>query len=160
MALTNNGPIEHRDESEFHASFRADLVDVKDEAVLLSPFLHGGRACQYYALFGDLARRGVKVTIYTRPERELAGESRQEHARVCGSLGAVGVDLKTRPSMHEKLAVLDRTTLWHGSLNRHRRPGVGVGSTAVEWSAGLRREWPATFLSAWMDAKRGSCSTP
>jgi hypothetical protein len=117
MAPTNNGPIEHRDESGFHAALRADLLDVIDEVVLLSPFLHGGRACQYYALLGDLVRRGVRVTIYTKPERELAGGSREEHARVCGSLRAVGVDLKTRPSMHEKVAALDRRILWHGSLN-------------------------------------------
>lgn len=117
MAPTMSGPIEHRDESAFHAAFRADLVDLREELVLLSPFLHAERASRYYALLGDLVRRPAKVTVYTKPDRELAGESREEHARVCGSLRAVGVDLKTRPGMHEKLAALDRTILWHGSLN-------------------------------------------
>lgn len=117
MAPSLGVPVEHRDEGEFHAAFRSDLLATKVEAIVLSPFLHGGRASQYYALFSDRIRQGVRITIYTRSESEFAGDGREEHARVSASLRATGADLRTRKGMHEKAAALDGDILWHGSLN-------------------------------------------
>ncbi|MBM3318547.1 MAG: hypothetical protein FJY75_11915 [Candidatus Eisenbacteria bacterium] len=109
--------IEYRDEGGFHDAFRTDLLGLKREGIILSPFLRSARASEYYPLLGDLVRRQARIIVFTRPDRESAGEGRQEHARVTASLRGIGVDLRHRPGMHEKLAVLDRTILWHGSLN-------------------------------------------
>jgi hypothetical protein len=107
----------HCSGEEFHSAFRADLLKVAREAIVLSPFLSTGRAAQYYALLADLIAREVRVVVYTKPEAEIAGTAREEHACVSGSLRALKVDLRQRKAMHEKLAALDGTILWHGSLN-------------------------------------------
>jgi len=117
MAAERGARIRHCTDEEFHAAFRADLLNLQRQAIVLSPFLHPGRASHYYVFIDDLVRRGVTVEIYTKPNHEIDAAARENHARVQSSLRATGAALHERAGMHEKVAALDGRILWHGSLN-------------------------------------------
>ncbi|MGA2790078.1 MAG: phospholipase D-like domain-containing protein [Candidatus Bathyarchaeia archaeon] len=71
----------------------------------------------------DLVKRGVRVSIYTRPPRQMfdAAEKELDDNLAKGAADAIEylkeikVHVDLRPRMHEKLAVIDLKTCWVGS---------------------------------------------
>ncbi|MBU1701760.1 MAG: hypothetical protein KJ970_15830 [Candidatus Eisenbacteria bacterium] len=117
MGQADKTVIEHVRECEFHTRFRQDLLDALKFVIIFSPFLTTKRAGSYYTILSDLIRRKVEVSIYTKPAAEQMGHMRDEHVRVKGVFQNLGISYGERPKMHEKIALVDGTILWHGSLN-------------------------------------------
>lgn len=105
-------------ESTFYYSFQRDLKHAKQEIIIESPFFACKRTQSLLPIFNKLARKGVKVRINTRNPRHHERELQIQAWQCIKWLRSVGVKVKFYDDMrHRKLAVIDRTVLWEGSLN-------------------------------------------
>jgi hypothetical protein len=109
--------IEHCSDRIFLDRFRADLANATGEVVILSPFLSTNRAVHYYPILSILTARSVTVDVYARPQYQQPESIREHYSQVETGLNSVGASLHTRVGMHEKIGILDKRILWHGSLN-------------------------------------------
>jgi hypothetical protein len=104
-------------EHDFLDCFRADLATSRTAVIILSPFVSPSRCLNYYPVLRVLTARAVTVDVYVRPEPEQPEGLRHHFREVVRALDLAGAQVHLRPTMHEKIAVLDDTILWHGSLN-------------------------------------------
>ena len=111
------GEIRHCVERDFLDCFRADLAASQTSVIILSPFVSPARSVNYYPVLHALCARTVAVDIYVRPELEQPESLRYHFSGVIRALELTGAHVHSRPTMHEKIAVIDEAILWHGSLN-------------------------------------------
>lgn len=105
-------------ERDFYRAFVRDLKKARRRVVIDSPFITLRRACWISEILEGLAKRGVKVTIHTRHpdchDKFMADKARGGISllRDSGARVVVSHDLS-----HWKLAFIDNSILWEGSLN-------------------------------------------
>ncbi len=105
-------------EQSFYRAFVYDLKRCTGAVVIESPYLTVKRAQNLAPIFKKLAKRGVKVRINTREPRHHTPQLRQEAWAAIAILQRVGVKVYLCNDLrHRKLAVIDNTILWEGSLN-------------------------------------------
>jgi len=109
--------IRHCTEREFWSALRADLRKCEWSVLILSPFLARARALECVREFRRLVKRGVRVCVFTRPGDEQPGGLSAGFQVLDRALKNAGVEVLYRERMHEKVVVVDRRVLWHGSLN-------------------------------------------
>lgn len=106
------------DEQSFYRAFVSDLKHSTKSVVIESPYLTVKRAQNLASIFKKLKKRGVKVRINTREPRHHTPQLRQEAWGAIAVLQQAGVKVYLCNDLrHRKLAVLDNTVLWEGSLN-------------------------------------------
>lgn len=106
------------DEKTFYNSFARDLLAVKDEVIIESPFITTKRMKELKPIFERLINKGVKVYIITRDPREHSKEYEEQSESEIRYFEVLGVNvLICVGNHHRKLAILDRNVLWEGSLN-------------------------------------------
>lgn len=106
------------DEKSFYPAFLHDLNQCKEEVIIESPYIADHRARLLTPVFENLLSRNVRIFVVTRdPKEHNAGmEFQSEEAiRLFETIG-VQVFLCTG-NHHRKVAILDRSILWEGSLN-------------------------------------------
>lgn len=106
------------DEKTFYQTFLEDLRHCQKEVIIESPFITTTRMKTFDRVFQNLLKKGIKIYIITRDPSEHDGgyEIQSEEAvRWCEEIG-IQV-LLCKGNHHRKLAILDRKTLWEGSLN-------------------------------------------
>jgi phosphatidylserine/phosphatidylglycerophosphate/cardiolipin synthase-like enzyme len=107
------------DQTDFYSQFIQDLNGCKNEVVIESPFITSSRMNLLYPTFIKLLARNVRVNIITRDpidhEDEFMRDQSTNEILRCDELGINVVLL--RGNHHRKIAILDRTVLWEGSLN-------------------------------------------
>lgn len=106
------------DESTFYRQFLADIAGCQEEIIIESPFITSERTRVFMPIFEMLLKKGVKIYIFTRDPKEhelsLEVQSEAEIQR----FEAMGIQvLLCVGNHHRKLAILDRSILWEGSLN-------------------------------------------
>ncbi|MFI5449670.1 MAG: AAA domain-containing protein [Candidatus Bathyarchaeia archaeon] len=112
-------------EQTFYPAFLSDIDNAKHEVIIFSPFATRRRIGMLSDDLRNLVERGVKVSIYTRPPRQMfdTTEDKLDDNLSKGATDAVQylkqikTNVELRPRMHEKLAVIDLRTCWIGSLN-------------------------------------------
>lgn len=111
-------------EQTFYPAFLSDIDNANREVVIFSPFVTRRRLGMIADDIKSLVKRGVKVSIYTRPPQQMFDAADRELGDLAkGATDAIQflkdirVDVELRPRMHEKLAVIDLKTWWIGSLN-------------------------------------------
>lgn len=106
------------DEDTFYKQFLADLKRCKREVVIESPFISMNRVYSLIKPFEELVRRKVKVYVITRnPDDHDIGMKQQAETAI-RRFETIGVQvLVANDYLHRKLAILDRSILWEGSLN-------------------------------------------
>lgn len=105
-------------ETTFYSSFSRDLRKAQKEVIIESPFIACKRTESLLPAFRRLARRGVNIRINTRNPRHHERELQIQAWQSIKQLRGVGVKVKFYDDMrHRKLAVIDRSILWEGSLN-------------------------------------------
>jgi len=104
-------------EKDFWQQFLSDIKGIKNKLIILSPFLSIRRSTMLIEFFRALGERGVNLRIYTRPRKQQFGELAYQAEIVMDQLRAIGVKVIERHNMHQKIAILDDTILWEGSLN-------------------------------------------
>lgn len=106
------------DEDNFYKSFMKDLKRARKSVVIESPFLTERRSYLLASIFIKLKKRGVKVTIYTRSPKHHMYRLRQQSIESIHILRDSGVTVfECYDYRHRKVAIIDKQTLWEGSLN-------------------------------------------
>jgi phosphatidylserine/phosphatidylglycerophosphate/cardiolipin synthase-like enzyme len=106
-------------EKNFYAQFLKDLAKSKREIIIESPYITASRMEMLYPVFERLISQKVKISIVTREPVEhdddyMRHQSTNEILR-CKELGINLILLKGYH--HRKLAIIDKSILWEGSLN-------------------------------------------
>lgn len=105
-------------ETTFYCSFIRDLRHARQEVIIESPFIACKRTNTLLPVLKKLKKRGVRVRVNTRNPYHHDHELRKQAWQCIKQLRSVGVKVKFYDDMrHRKLAVIDRTILWEGSLN-------------------------------------------
>jgi len=109
--------ISHCSDKEFADIFRRDLANAAESVIIFSPFLSKNRISFYHPVFSALGMRGVGVQIYCRPKEEQPMWLIEHYDGNMRLFDKLGLQCHILPGMHEKLAIIDKELLWHGSLN-------------------------------------------
>ncbi len=106
------------DEKSFYGSFVKDLKSAEKSIVIESPFLTEKRAVQFSKLFKRLYKRGIYLRVNTRDPKHHDKLLEIQAWKAIKVLRKARVKVYICSDMrHRKLAIIDNTILWDGSLN-------------------------------------------
>jgi len=106
------------DEKTFYKAFLRDLDTCRKEVIIESPFITTDRMKTLKPTFERLVKRGVRLYILTRSPREHCNGYEIQSEEEIEYFEYLGVQVfLCKGNHHRKLAILDRTILWEGSLN-------------------------------------------
>lgn len=104
-------------EKNFWAKFFQDVIQSQQRLIILSPFLTVRRSSNFMDYFRVMKGKGIDIRVYTRPRNQQTGEMANQADIVIDQLRSIGVMVIERRSMHQKVAIIDDTIAWEGSLN-------------------------------------------
>lgn len=105
-------------QDDFYPAFLKDLSKCGHEVIIESPFITGRRSGSLLPTLEKLKSRKVRVIVNTRdPEAQDDEYLRDEARRALSKLQHLGVHVLYTAGHHRKLAILDRSILYEGSLN-------------------------------------------
>ena len=107
------------DQTDFYSQFIQDLNGCKNEVVIESPFITSTRMNLLYPTFKKLLARNVHIHIITRDPIDHDDEfMRNQSTNEILSCNEMGINIVLlQGNHHRKIAILDRSILWEGSLN-------------------------------------------
>jgi len=105
------------DEKTFYPAFEKDLKDCGSELIIESPFITRRRFQSLLPTLQKLKARKVRIIINTKDPHEIDEDRREEAYRVIASLQYKGIQVIYTHGHHRKLAIIDRSILYEGSLN-------------------------------------------
>jgi len=105
------------DQKSFYKAFVKDITHAKQRVVIECPFITSKRLNQLLPLLSKLVKRGVAVTVNTKPFDEHDELFRRMAYAGIADLQEIGVTVLMTVGHHRKLAVIDNDILWEGSLN-------------------------------------------
>lgn len=125
-------------ERNFWDQFFQDIKTVNKRLIILSPFVSIRRSGMLMDYFQAMRGRSKEIRIYTRPLNQQVGELASQGEVVIAKFREMGVSVIERSNMHQKVAIIDDSIAWEGSLNilSHRDTGEQMrrfeGSSAIE----------------------------
>ncbi|MDZ7724217.1 MAG: AAA domain-containing protein [candidate division KSB1 bacterium] len=109
--------IESCDNDEFWPYFLNDMMSVQKEIIIFSPFITTNRTGKLFKNLKALIEKNVDVFFITKPPGEQPKSMKQNAIKAMKSVASLGVKIKFREYMHEKIAIIDKRIEWSGSLN-------------------------------------------
>lgn len=102
----------------FYKKFTQDLLKAKYEVIIESPFITSSRMMILLPIFQKLIQKKIKVHLVTKDPAEYVDEH-FKHQATNEILGCaeIGIRVSFIKNHHRKIAVIDRHTIWEGSLN-------------------------------------------
>lgn len=93
-----------------------DLARAEASIVISSPFMNAHKVGAYIRRLRPVQERGVKITILTWDSAtgKTASVGRLE---LIGRLREAGIEVVLLSDCHQHFAVIDRSTVWYGSMN-------------------------------------------
>jgi len=105
-------------QDDFYPAFLKDLSKCGYEVIIESPFITSRRLNALLPTLEKLKSRKVRIIINTRdPETQDDEYLCKEARRALSKLQHMGVHVLYTAKHHRKLAILDRSILYEGSLN-------------------------------------------
>jgi hypothetical protein len=105
------------DQKSFYAAFTRDLNKCRERCIIESPFITHKRMNALYPSFRRLTKRGVRIVINTRDPYQHEPCMQAEALDAIIEMQKLGAEVFYTTRHHRKLAIIDRHTLWEGSLN-------------------------------------------
>ena len=105
------------DQDTFYKTFIRDISLCRSELIIECPFITQRRISQLLPSLQKALRRGVSVTVNTKPLNEHDAYFQAEAEEAIPVLQELGVEVLFTGEHHRKLAIIDRKILWEGSLN-------------------------------------------
>lgn len=105
------------DENSFYYKFEQDLNQAKQEVIIESPFITVPKMKSLKPVFERLVNRGVAVYIITRHPEEHDPVMAEHSEAGIQFFEKLGIQVLLCKSHHRKLAIIDRSIVWKGSLN-------------------------------------------
>ncbi|QQR51977.1 hypothetical protein IPG36_05245 [bacterium] len=104
-------------ERTFYKAFLRDLDNCQESLLIESPFITQARMNALYPSFRRLTKRGVRVVVNTRDPNEHDLSMRSQALVAVGHMQDLGITVWYTDYLHRKLAILDSTIMYEGSLN-------------------------------------------
>lgn len=105
-------------ETDFYQNFIKDLLNAKQEVVIDSPYITKERVRTFTPIFEHLINKGVKIFVLTRQPKEHDSSMKYQATDEIKNFESMGITvLPFIGHVHRKLAIIDRSILWEGSLN-------------------------------------------
>lgn len=105
------------DQDSFDVTFLKDIRGCRSSLVIESPFIRLNRIQALMPIFIRLRRRGVHIIINTRNPIEHDTEYQLQAEQAVAMMQGLGIRVLYTVKHHRKLAIIDRSTFWEGSLN-------------------------------------------
>jgi phosphatidylserine/phosphatidylglycerophosphate/cardiolipin synthase-like enzyme len=105
------------DDKTFYPAFIKDLHNCGSELIIDCPFITKRRLQHLLPALKMLKDRKVRIVINTKDPIELDEERRDDAYRSVASLQHKGIQVIYTHGHHRKLAIIDRSILYEGSLN-------------------------------------------
>lgn len=106
------------DEKTFYAQFTKDLLLCSEEIIIESPYITTERMKLFRPLFKQAVDKGIKIYVITRSPEDHEGEYIYQAEKEIAYFEEIGIQpLLCIGNHHRKLAILDRSILYEGSLN-------------------------------------------
>jgi phosphatidylserine/phosphatidylglycerophosphate/cardiolipin synthase-like enzyme len=105
------------DEQSFYPAFVADIRQASVSIIIESPFISYRRVSYLLPAIKSAADRGVQIVINTRDPIEHDVGMQEQALEAIAELQELGALVLFTTRLHRKLAVIDQSTLWEGSLN-------------------------------------------
>ncbi len=106
------------DEKDFYQQFYRDLLLARQEVIIDSPYITSERMRMMMPVFENLRAKNVNIFIVTRSTKEHSSSMQFQANEEFKKMEEIGiVILPFTGHMHRKLAVIDRSIVWEGSLN-------------------------------------------
>lgn len=112
-----SGEIQMHDQDSFYKAFEKDLLASRSNVIIESPFITTKRISVLMPALTRLVDRGVRITINTRNPIEHDAEYQVQAIESIEALQSIGVLVLYTVKLHRKVAVIDDTVIWNGSLN-------------------------------------------
>lgn len=111
----------------FWPKFSSDLSNARGRVVIQSPFISSGRIEDLSKTFASLINNGVTICAFVQEPRywsadqtkvrpDIAQNNAEIKARI-KRLEEMKVHVNLKQDIHQKLAIIDESALWEGSLN-------------------------------------------
>lgn len=104
-------------QNSFDKAFNKDLRSCNTSLVIESPFIRLNRIRELLPVLTGLRRRNVLVIINTREPSEHDCEYMMQAEEAIAMMQGLGVRVLYTVKHHRKLAIIDRSIVWEGSLN-------------------------------------------
>jgi phosphatidylserine/phosphatidylglycerophosphate/cardiolipin synthase-like enzyme len=101
----------------FYDAFLRDIKRAKAEVIIESPFITAKRLKPILPMIEGLIKKGIKVIVNTKPSEEHDDLFYLQSKQGVADLQRLGVLVLFTGGHHRKLAVIDRSIVWEGSLN-------------------------------------------
>jgi phosphatidylserine/phosphatidylglycerophosphate/cardiolipin synthase-like enzyme len=105
------------DDKTFYPAFLKDLTNCGSELIIECPFITRRRLQYLLPTLKMLKDRKVRIVINTKDPHELDEDRRDDAYRTVASLQHKGIQVIYAHGHHRKLAIIDRSILYEGSLN-------------------------------------------
>src|SRR3989338_3194000 len=106
------------DETTFYPNFIKDLYVCKKEIIIESPYITPARTEKLMPIFQELLYKGVNIHIITRDPVEHDENIRYQATDTILNCSEIVINIiLLKGNHHRKLAIIDRSILWEGSLN-------------------------------------------
>lgn len=105
-------------QDDFYPAFLKDLAKCQSEVIIECPFITSRRLKTLLPILVKLKARKVRVAINTRdPRTHDEGYHQNDAHEAISKLQHIGVQVLYTGNHHRKVAILDRSILYEGSLN-------------------------------------------
>ena len=115
--FSSTGGVRMYDEQSFYRAFEKDLYSARKSVIIESPFITLRRIEELLPVITKLRRKGVSVTVNTRNPIEHEEKYEMQALIAVEKLQGLGVKVLYTVKHHRKLAIIDGTVAWNGSLN-------------------------------------------
>lgn len=106
------------DDTNFYSAFLRDIAKAEKEVLIESPYITSSRMELFLPVFERLLNKKVKICLVTRDPIEHDEIIRYQATNEILYCKEMGIDIKLLlGNHHRKLAIIDRSVLWEGSLN-------------------------------------------
>jgi phosphatidylserine/phosphatidylglycerophosphate/cardiolipin synthase-like enzyme len=106
------------DQNDFYPAFLKDLAGCRSEVIIECPFITNRRLKTLLPTLEKLKARKVRIAINTRDPATHDESYQQDDAhKAISKLQHMGIQVLYTGNHHRKVAILDRSILYEGSLN-------------------------------------------
>jgi phosphatidylserine/phosphatidylglycerophosphate/cardiolipin synthase-like enzyme len=105
------------DQNTFYQAFIWDLNSCQKEVIIESPFITTKRVDILLPIFAKLRQRNVRIVINTRNLDDHDDIYRIQALDAVANMQTLGIKVLYTVGHHRKLAIIDKQTIWEGSLN-------------------------------------------
>lgn len=103
--------------SNFLPVFFNDIINAREEIIIVSPFITKRRAVHMLQNIKVAMSKGTKVIIVARPFEDFKGKDVKVWQDPINMLKESGIRLVFKTMIHQKFAIIDQKTVWYGSIN-------------------------------------------